>query len=132
MSSSIMPIHITVHRKDGYIESRYVGAITNDELLDTWREYNERPDANAGLNELADLREADMRAVTSEGIRALSSQTKHFLNANDVLRRKLAIVAPEQLPFGLSRMYEALMADPRQTVHVFKDIEEAVAWLKKP
>jgi hypothetical protein len=43
---------------------------------------------------------------------------------------KTAIFAPEDFPFGIGRIYEALTPKSPQTVQVFRDISEAKRWLE--
>ena len=44
-------------------------------------------------------------------------------------KSKCAVVAKEDLTYGLSRMWEAMSAGTRLTTEVFRDINDAVHWL---
>lgn len=46
---------------------------------------------------------------------------------------KIALVALEDLSFGLGRMYEIISegANPHRDVNVFRDVDSALAWLGK-
>ncbi|HEX7653426.1 MAG TPA: hypothetical protein VF607_07970 [Verrucomicrobiae bacterium] len=41
-----------------------------------------------------------------------------------------AIVAPQPLHFGYTRMYATIMQDPRVTIQIFADAADALAWLQ--
>jgi len=45
-------------------------------------------------------------------------------------RAMFAVVAPSDLAFGMSRMYEALSSPMQQTVMVFRTVSEAERWLR--
>lgn len=45
---------------------------------------------------------------------------------------KVAIVTSRDVDFGLSRMYEVLREHPETEVRVFRDYEEAYAWVGAP
>jgi hypothetical protein len=42
---------------------------------------------------------------------------------------KRAIVAPDNLPFGIARMFATFAEGHGQTMHVFRSRAEAIAWL---
>ena len=82
------------------------------------------PGVQPDFSLLIDLRQADGRSVTREGVRALAA---HPLVLSPTSPR--AVVVPTDLGFGMARMYE-LRAEPRGgTVRVFRDYDEAQHWL---
>lgn len=62
----------------------------------------------------------------------MSSDEIRYLAHGTVLapHSRRAMVAPLNLPFGLSRMFEAY--SDQQTVRVFRRVDEAAAWLELP
>jgi len=46
-----------------------------------------------------------------------------------VVRARVAIVAPQDLMFGVSRMYEGMISNPGWSVGVFRTMNEAQNWL---
>lgn len=45
---------------------------------------------------------------------------------------KVAIVAPDDLSYGITRVYSALRQDPRSQHKTFRSRDEAIAWLNEP
>jgi len=72
-----------------------------------------------------DLREAefDLSSLDIHDVARFVAQ-----NQRAVPPSRVAFVAALDLSFGLARMFEALRADPRTMVRVFRDFDEAVSW----
>lgn len=47
-------------------------------------------------------------------------------------KSKVAILAPDDLSFGITRIYSVFRKDPRSQHQVFRKREEAIAWLNEP
>jgi len=124
-----MPIIFSMNHEDGYFIAQYKGAISDEALLDEWKSYLNRFDSIQGINQLADLSDADLSGLTVSGIQALSDYFNLISRETNFTSMKIAIYAPEALSFGLSRMYEALTDDIGQAIEVFKDRKEAIRWL---
>jgi hypothetical protein len=127
-----MPIQFAVHTAQGYFTSKYSGKITDQEVMDSWEKFLNGPDWRPGLNELADLSEADISEITSEVIKELADYTREFYKGRGLDYVKAAIYAPKQVLYGLSRMYVSWTGETPEEIGLFEDIEEAKAWLKSP
>jgi hypothetical protein len=106
------------------------GTLTNDDLFDYQEVTWSRPEL-AGFNELVDMRWVDEVAFRSSGHVVALAALSATMDA-PAAPTKLAIVATQDLHFGLARMYQAYRAsDTRSTkiVEVFRSLEEALAWL---
>ena len=78
--------------------------------------------------ELVDGREVSRHATTRRGLELLSSMVKQ---AEDEIRgRHVAMVAADDLTFGMFRMWELKREDLDYEVRVFRDFDEALNWLK--
>ncbi len=78
--------------------------------------------------ELVDGREVNRHASTRQGLELLSSMVKQ---AEDEIRgRHVAMVATDDLTFGMFRMWELRREDLDYEVRVFRDFDEALDWLK--
>ena len=104
--------------------------MTADDLFGYQRTVWSRPDVQ-GYDELV-----DMTAVTS--IPAPSPDSVHALAAlaasmdPPAVRSKFAIIAPDDLAYGLGRMYQThrgLAGGPRKEVAVFRTVRDGLAWL---
>jgi hypothetical protein len=106
------------------------GTLTDQEIFGYQLEVWSRPEVR-GYDELIDMSAVEHIALpSSDRARQLSSLSA----AMDARARssKLAIVAPEDLAFGLGRMYQAyrsLNEQSTKTVGVFRSLPDAVAWL---
>jgi len=68
--------------------------------------------------------------ITAQGLEAYSRRLAEALESSRPrLDRKIAIVAPKDLSFGMSRVFVAHMQRLPSSYHVFRNEEEAFAWL---
>ena len=125
-----MPLTFTINHKHGYIVCRYSGKVTNEEILDSWKNFYESDKWIPGMNFLSDISDVDGSAITSDGLRHLAQYSRTVHEKNHVSAVKVAIYASRPLPFGLARMYEGHSYKSPETVRVFKSKVAAEAWLK--
>ena len=105
------------------------GTLTPDELenalLDAYRHPDYRPDANS----LCDLRGAGVEAFTGPEVRRIVDAVLEHRGAPPGIRT--AIVVGRDLSYGLARMFaQQLEAESPSDVMVFRDMDEAMAWLE--
>ena len=111
------------------VVARVHGMLTDEEILAYKRELWSLPEV-AGYNELVDVSDVERIALPSmERVRQLV-----WLSADRGAPRpaKLAIVAPQDVQFGLGRMYQVyreLESQSTKRVCVFRSVEPALAWL---
>lgn len=86
-----------------------------------------RTDVRPEHSLLVDLRLACFDHLTPRAVRSVASLPLKFApNA------RRAIVSPDDLGFGLARMFENLRADQTRAFRVFRDIDAALDWLANP
>jgi hypothetical protein len=106
------------------------GTVTAEDLFGYQREVWSRPDV-AGFDEVVDMSEVEEIAEPSaKQIIALAELSAEMDVRSTVSR--FAIVAPQDLAFGLGRMYEAYRGLNRRStkeVAVFRVRQDALAWL---
>jgi hypothetical protein len=107
------------------------GVITDAEMLDGYRRAYADRRWRPGFNEVTDLRGADLRAITSDGLRGVQALVSESMTGFTGAFRT-AVLAPTDLTFGLSRMYEAMAADSPESVRVCRDVHDAAAWVGIP
>jgi hypothetical protein len=125
-----MPITFSINLNDGYLTAAYTGKISDEELLASWKNFFQGVEWIPGLNELADLSQADLTGITAGGLESLVSYAKRIYDKHNIRSVKVAIYAPKPLHFGLARMYEAITYNQPQSVEVFRSLQEAVSWIK--
>ena len=124
-----MPILHTINEELGVVLSSWVGDISDSDLLPSYNQLYQNENWKPGFDEIVDLRNADLSDVTSEGLERLSSTVKH-ITAGKCEVFKTAVIAPDDLPFGLARVYEAVSVDTPERVRVFRDLKRAFEWLE--
>ena len=118
---------ITVTEHQGYLEFHFVGAFDDVSLYQAFRELWTAGDYNPIHNELSDFRHADLTQLTGEGLRRVMDLSRQL---NVVEPPPLtALLVGDDLHYGLSRMSSALAADWSPNFRVFRDHDEAVAWI---
>ncbi len=85
------------------------------------------PDFRSNLNEIFDASQVDDIDVTAADIRHLSAVTQAFTSVGVSI--KVAIVAPGDLEFGMSRMYEMLQSQSINALRVFRERALAEQWI---
>jgi hypothetical protein len=130
-SNPPVPIAYTVEPTRNRVTLVYTGTITDRELFETFDRLYRDPAHRVGMDELSDLRTVHNVTVTSVGLQALADQTARNL---DQARQtwRVAVVAPQDVVFGLARMYGLFREDSPELVRVFRDLASAEEWLASP
>jgi hypothetical protein len=122
-----MPIE---HRYDPALRTLFLefsGEVSEAELVDTARKLAADPSIPPGHRELVDLSRIQNTDVTSAALRRVA----HIYTESDKRPEdsRVAIVAPGDLYYGLSRMYEAFRRSSPVEIRVFRELGEARAFL---
>jgi len=110
-----------VENVDGIVEVRFVGDPEAQDICDSLDDAAQINPNNLRLWDFscgADLISKDIEKV-AEHARAIQIQSG-----------KVAIVAPQDLTYGLFRMYEVHRKEERIQLSVFRSVQEARKWLK--
>ena len=125
-----MPITFTVNDEYGYFFSKYSGQLSLEDIVLAHEAFFKSGQWNPTLNALVDLYDADFTESSNQTIRKLAQYFESILHAHKANNLKSAIYAPQDFPYGLARVYEAMTALAPWSVRVFRDLQEAKAWLK--
>ena len=126
-----MPITYQVRREHHLILLVHIGTIPDDEFLAFYKSLYENDRIDPLMNLLVDLRQADSTPRSPDVLR----QFAQFIQAKlkEVPEQpKVAVVAPEDLSFGLARMYEIFSYSVPWDFEVFRTMDDALAWLGLP
>jgi hypothetical protein len=85
------------------------------------------PDFKPGFVELLDLRKATAGKLTSEGVFQTARAVKPHMSR--LVRSKLAIVAAEEVMYGMARMYQLFIGEIFENIHAFRNIGEALDFI---
>jgi hypothetical protein len=124
-----MPIVYSIDPSRNRVTLTFTGTITDRELFETFDGLYQDPAHRIGMDELSDLRAVHNVTVTSVGLQALADQTARLLDHAHQSWR-VAVVAPQDVVFGLARMYGLFREDSPELVRVFRDLPTAEAWLE--
>jgi hypothetical protein len=121
-----MPVECRIDSENGIVHTILSGEVGASEIIAAIDDLLRRPDYRTGMIGLADLRSYTWRAEVSD-IRRIAQ----FMIANGarIGRSRTAIVVSNDYSFGMSRMYEAFAAASPIKLKIFRDMDEAVAWL---
>ena len=111
----------------GVVFTKATGVLTDDELVAHKQNLLRDPAFKPGMVELSDVRGVERLEVTPEGIRRFVVQDS--ADADRLRCFKLAIVASQDVVFGMARMYEMSTGANSLSVNVFRDMDTARVWL---
>src|SRR6516164_9833060 len=116
-----MPFSFHPDERRGILHISAFGTITDAELLDR---LSHEPSFVTGWPVLSDCSAVTAVLISSSLIEsfAKSARTRHNL---------AAIIAPNPVVFGLSRMYQIYSDPADKSIHVFSNAREARVWLRK-
>jgi hypothetical protein len=106
----------------------FSGFVSDADLLGAYAGLVAEPDYDATLDDLVDLREVTHFGVSTDGLRQVIGMFAPIDGLG--IPTRLAVVAPSDAVYGVSRMYQMLRGDEvPEEINVFRDLGEAHAWL---
>jgi len=113
--------HIDPERRT--IFSSATGVVTDDDLKGHQSRLRSDPAFDRTFNQLWDLRGVAEARVTNGAIRTLADSRSFDAGA------RRGMVAPQDLVYGLARMFEMLHEQAPEDLRIFRTLEEAERWL---
>jgi hypothetical protein len=107
---------------------KVTGDLSIEDIQQAFAERTKHPDFKPGMSILWDLREGDASRLTSNDIRRIAGTNKARLRKKGV-PYKVAFIAPRDIEYGLSRMYEMFADASLAENRVFRTLDEARRWL---
>jgi len=126
--SAIVPVDIVFYPDRALVVTTGSGVVTEEELLAYWQKDYANERIPWGAPEILDLRAVECFGVTSAGLRRLVELDAEYAKQQHAPSR-LAIVAPSDLIFGMSRMYQMFSELNPNSIRVFRDLSDAEEWL---
>jgi len=104
------------------------GAVTGGDIIDALKQIygDEHFDGIKYL--IADKTDCTEYTVDPEDVKRIAALDIEFAETNPGLIE--AHIAPGDIHFGTSRMWQAYVSKGRSTSHVFRDRESALEWIK--
>jgi len=123
-----MSIETTLDMETGVRCHKVVGDLSFAELRAELSALYAQPDFEVDTHVLWDLTEGHLTSFSADEIRQMAD----FVSGNwgKSGRSRAALVVAQEVDFGLSRMYSALLdTRTKSQVRVFRDLELALHWL---
>jgi hypothetical protein len=127
-----MPIEFRIDPERRMVWAQGRGTLTDQDVFSYQQDVWSRPEV-AGYNELFDMTDVEQIALPSsrrvQDLAALAAE----MDAPHT-HSKFAIVAPDDLAYGIGRMYKAhreLQQGSTKQVAVFRCLKAALEWLEK-
>jgi hypothetical protein len=127
-----MPITYAIDRTRRTVYASANGVLTPQDLFTYQNAVWSAPELR-GYDECVDmLAVTDIEAATDSNMKALAELSARMDDPS--AKSKFAIIAREDLHYGLARMYEAYRSmQPKntRTLAIFRTLEDALSWLAK-
>ena len=118
--------HRFYHEKKTLLTS-WSGEVTDTELIRFYMSIYNSCHWNPEINEIIDLRDAQLDCVSNNALLQLSELATNCLKGADL---KLAIISPAELSSHIARIYEAFTHIPNESTKVVHHLDEALDWLE--
>jgi len=121
-----MSIEYIINKERGIVFSKASGTMTDEATIVHRDQFSQDPLFKSSFWQLLDLTDVDDFQMTQKGIRILAERNPF----SEGSRR--AIVAGNDITYGMARMYQLLTDQHAHDLTVFKNMDEAKAWLGLP
>lgn len=103
------------------------GVVTDQDVLYYAEAITSNPRLDPVYDELIDLRGMETPVATTGTLRRVADMFRKFERQPEAV--KVAFIATTDAAFGLARMYQAFRAESAADMRVFREADEARAWL---
>lgn len=103
-------------------------SVTLQLFLTTIENTINNPGYKAGMNTICICAEGTIIDITAEETRKVSEYARKKFDRNGV-SYKLALVASDDLAYGMNRVYEGWSNDRPIVINTFREVEQAFNWI---
>ncbi len=118
-----MPVSSFVDPSNRLVITLCAGQIAVTEIAETFAEIRKHPGFHPDFCQLSDLSRVSSIPLHFPDLYHLQQACDPFSN-----KGRRAVIAPEAVPFGLSRMYQLIVNSPN--FEVFRALPDALVWLE--
>lgn len=126
-----MPITFTIIQQDGYFVSECTGLLSDDELVNAYKDFFTGEKWRPGMNELVDISQADCSMITPNGLSQLALIAQEHYKNHQCINVKCAVFSCSNVPFMLARMYQQMSCEERECLYFTSILMSAKIWLIK-
>jgi len=124
-----MPIKFDINPDKSLVVVVHEGVVLDKEFMSTYQALYRHDRFDYSYNLLVDLRRADSSARSTNALKGFASFIQNQY-ANIKSHPKVAVIATENISFGLARMYEAFSESVPWDFKVFREASGALEWLE--
>ncbi|HEY0997499.1 MAG TPA: hypothetical protein VGD77_16000 [Gemmatimonadaceae bacterium] len=121
-----MPATFEIDHDARLVRSRAWGVLVDDDLARTQAGVRDDPRFEPDYCQLFDFSGVTDVRLTREGLLALAAHSPYGPTA------RRAMVVPNDLGYGMARMYQMLSGRDPELFRPFRSVEEAMQWLERP
>ncbi len=123
-----MPVSSIVNAEDNLIIHYFSEYVSYPILMETIQKTLENPDYHVGMNAIWLCEEGTKVDMASEEAQKISQHAREAFDKFGVTY-KLALVAKDDLPYGMNKVYEGWSNDRPVEIMSFRELEQALEWI---
>ena len=124
-----MAIISEINETENLIIHHFSESVSLENLTETIKNTIEDPKYKVGMNAIWSCDKGTEINMTSEETQELSEIARQAFDKNGV-SYKLALVASDNLAYGMTRVYEGWSNDRSVNINSFRDLDKAIAWME--
>jgi len=124
-----MPITFTINHQDGYFVAEYTGLLSDDELVNAYKDFFTGEKWRPGMNELVDISQADCSFITHHGLNQLAIFAEEHYKKHQCLNVKCAVYSGADDKFMLARIYQQMSSEEHEHIYFTSLLRSAKIWL---
>lgn len=126
-----MPVKTVIDTERNIVLHSIEGSFGLEDIEPAWRTMLVDPEFHAGMNVLWNFGQGIQSSqFSTDDMRRIVTMTAAHIKQRGA-DYKLALLAPLDLYFGLSRMFEAYGDEIPIQIHAFRSMDEALDWLNE-
>ena len=123
-----MSVNTEISKENNLIVHTINDALSLPIIVHTIERTIESPDYRPGMNAVWHFINLKEIELTSQDLMYVAEYASKTIDEGGKAY-KLALVAGDDLPFGLTRIYEAWSSDRPVTINNFRSLDEAMEWI---
>ena len=123
-----MPIISKIDIEANTILRSVIGELTKDAVTQAFSESLMHPDFSENMNVIWDMTKADLNALSADHLIGIVDHISTHIKSRGS-DYKIAIVAPKDINFGISRMFKSYGGELPISINILRNIDEAFNWI---
>ncbi len=125
-----MPVNTVISIEQNLVVHTITASVDRSIIVDTISKTLKNSDYQSGMNAIWHFNDISNVNLTSEDLIFVAEYASKNIDI-DGKPYKLALVAEKDLPYGLTRVYEAWSSERPVTISNFRILEDALNWIEE-